>query len=74
MNRTDLAALNALAQFERVNTIKRPIPVFTQGLLHYPERGTLKILPGDYLIADAASGFFTVWDADAFVGGSFVHS
>ena len=75
MDRTDLAALNALvSQYEKVNTIKRPTPVITQGLVHYPERGSLKILPGDYLAVDPVSGYFIIIDAHAMTGGSFVHS
>ena len=75
LNVTDLAALNALAQMEQVSApAYPPTPIFQNGMIYFPMRGALRLFPGDYIVADPASGWCTVWNAAAIAGGSFVHS
>lgn len=45
-----------------------------QGLLYVPNRGVLKVLPGDYVAYDPATGFPYLISAAAAAGASWVHS
>jgi hypothetical protein len=45
-----------------------------EGLLIVPSRGTLKILPGDYVAIDPATGWPILVSAAAAAGASWVHS
>ncbi len=46
----------------------------TTGLLSIPNRGTLKILPGDYLMVDATTGWPILLSARAIASGPWAHS
>lgn len=44
------------------------------GLLYVPNRGVLRLLPGDYVGFDAATGWPILVSADAAGGAGWVHS
>lgn len=44
------------------------------GLLSIPNRGVLKILPGDWVAIDAATGWPILVSGDAIAGGPWTHS
>jgi hypothetical protein len=44
------------------------------GLLYVPNRGVLKILPGDYVAYDATTGWPILLSARAIAAGPWVHS
>ncbi len=46
----------------------------TTGLLSIPNRGTLKILPGDYVMVDATTGWPILVSAYAIASGPWTHS
>ncbi len=46
----------------------------TSGLLVIPNRGTLKILPGDYVMVDATTGWPILLSAYAIASGPWHHS
>lgn len=72
MNAADLATFNAFATYDYTNTIKKPTPTLTQGMLWDPERGSQKLFPGDYVVVDPVSGLVFTISAAAAAGGSFV--
>ena len=45
-----------------------------EGVLVIPGRGTLKVLPGDYVAIDPATGWPILLSAEAAAGASWVHS
>jgi hypothetical protein len=46
----------------------------TSGLLSIPNRGTLKVLPGDYVMVDATTGWPILVSARAIASGPWAHS
>ncbi len=46
----------------------------TSGLLSIPNRGTLKVLPGDYVMVDATTGWPILVSAYAIASGPWAHS
>jgi len=44
------------------------------GQLFIPNRGVLKVLPGDYILTDPATGWPILVSARAIAGASWVHS
>lgn len=46
----------------------------TTGLLSIPNRGTLKILPGDYVMVDSTTGWPILVSARAIAAGPWAHS
>ena len=45
-----------------------------QGLLYIPNRGVLKVLPGDYVAIDADTGWPILVSANAIANGPWTHS
>ncbi len=70
----------ALFQLHVLNDLNVAHPVVpgalnpTSGLLTIPNRGVLKILPGDYVMTDATTGWPILLSAYAIASGPWTHS
>lgn len=76
MNVQDLAAFNALvtSAADGDNSLARPLPTVSQGMIYYGNRGSLKLNEGDWLYIDPTTGWpFVIPDA-VVAGGHFVHT
>lgn len=51
-----------------------PTAYGTNGLLYVPNRGILKILPGDYVMVDTTTGWPILVSAYAIASGPWTHS
>ncbi len=70
-------ALFNVAVLDDLNVAHPPWPGAlnpTSGLLSIPNRGTLKILPGDYVMVDATTGWPILVSAYAIASGPWAHS
>lgn len=64
----DQASAHPVAHYSGIGGFVR------EGLLFVPNRGTLKILPGDYVAYDPATGWPILVSSLAAAGASWVHS
>lgn len=85
---TDLAALQAYGQVttytgeQGIGTVKPPvvlqdIPQVINGGVHYPSRGILYLLPGDWVCVDPNTGWVTIVPANVMIadaGTGWTHS
>lgn len=76
----DMSEVNiALFQLAIKNDLINGNPVYPgafaqNGLLYVPNRGTLQVLPGDYVMVDATTGWPILLSARAIASGPWAHS
>ncbi|MCI0564279.1 MAG: hypothetical protein MN733_37880 [Nitrososphaera sp.] len=77
----DLAAINALFKYQSFTEPSVPgpvsfipVPMINQGILYVPERGQLKLYPGDYIAADPNTGHFVLISAATAAAASWQHT
>ncbi|MCI0559494.1 MAG: hypothetical protein MN733_13450 [Nitrososphaera sp.] len=77
----DLAAINALFKYQSFTEPSVPgpvsfipVPMINQGVLYVPERGQLKLYPGDYIAADPITGHFVLISAATAAATSWIHT
>jgi hypothetical protein len=72
----DVAAFNADVKND-VNVAHPPVSHSLKmdgGLLHIPNRGVLRLRPGDYVAVDATTGWPILLSARAIAAGPYTHS
>jgi hypothetical protein len=74
MSYSDLAAFNALVNKDRTSSDLEAVQLSREGLLYVPGRGTLKVLNGDYVAIDLATGWPILLSGEAVVFGPYIHS
>ncbi len=70
-------ALFNVAVLDDLNVAHPTVPgalIPTTGLLTIPNRGVLKVLPGDYVMVDATTGWPILVSAYAIASGPWAHS
>jgi len=75
MTAADVASIAAAVKDDQ----NAALPVYpgafsAQGLLFIPNRGVLKVLPGDYVGVDATTGWPILVSAKAIASGPWTHS
>jgi hypothetical protein len=69
----DVRALSALILNDRAGE-STPTFALTQTGLSIPRRGLIRLMPGDYIGVDAATGWPIIVSAAAAAGAGYVHS
>lgn len=70
----DVAAFQQLVLDDQLATHPVAPGAFSQnGLLYVPNRGLLKVLPGDFVAVDAATGWPILISARAAAAGPYTH-
>lgn len=75
MNATDLATMRAGIKNDQINGSPIFPGAFTQdGLLHVPNRGVLRLVPGDVVAFNAATGWPIMLSAAAAASANWVYT
>jgi len=70
----DLATMNAGILNDKVGMPPFANCFTSNGTLYVPNRGTLQLIPGDFVAFDPATGFPILLSAAAAAGASYVHT
>jgi hypothetical protein len=75
MTAADLAALQLAIKNDQINGAPvYPGAFAANGLLYVPNRGVLKVLPGDFVAVGSTSGWPILLSANAASSADFIHT
>lgn len=73
-SQADVATVLAGIKNDQINGFPQWPGALDSGLLYVPNRGVLKILPGDFIAFDATTGFPILLSAAAIASGPYTHT